>query len=344
MAATNVSQALSVDENERSTIEHGRRTNLNLRFLKTTYCPTVACHPLLSIDRAMEYAGVRALSNHQSDAEIFVAKVVSKLRLMRNLRRSSEGPAFVSFMGFSESKTLPFSYWTEMIPYCFDCWPSLYERWTSLFKRHRVRIAFFSARQSAQYFAETLPKMKSVWLPEATDPSEYCPSKSWTERDIDVLELGRKNDFFHSRIVGPLAEANRVHLFEKIKGKIIFPDRAGLIDGLSRSKLSICFPCSQTHPERSGTVETVTHRYFESMASKCLIVGHAPQELVDLFGYNPVIEVQAGNEFEQIESLLNNAGSIRDLVERNYGRLLEVGTWTGRVQTVLNVIQEQLLV
>jgi hypothetical protein len=288
----------------------------------------------------MEQAGTRALSNRQSKAEVFAAKVASKLRLMRNVRRSSAGPVFVSFMGFSESKTLPFSYWAEIVPYCFDCWPSLYERWTAFFKRHRVRIAFFSARQSAQYFADTLPHMKSVWLPEATDPFDYCPSKPWSARDIDVLELGRKNDRFHSMIVEPLAQRKRTHLSERVKGEIIFPDRASLINGLGRSKISICFPCSQTHPERSGPVETVTHRYFESMASNCLVVGHAPQELIDLFGYNPAIEVQGGHEVEQIESLLNHPDSFQSLIERNYRRLLEVGTWTSRVQTVLSVIRE----
>ncbi len=288
----------------------------------------------------MEQAGLRSVSNRQSKAEIFVAKVISKLRLMRNVRRSAAEPVFVNFMGFCESKTLPFAYWTEIVPYCFDCWPSLYERWTSFFKRHRVRIAFFSARQSAQYFANALPNMKSVWLPEATDPFEYCPSKSWSERDIDVLELGRKNDRFHDRIVEPLAKTGRTHLFERVKGEIIFSDRTGLINGLGRTKVSICFPCSQTHPERSGPVETVTLRYFESIASKCLIVGHAPQELIDLFGYNPVIEVQSGYEFEQMESLLNHLGPLQSLVERNYRRLLEVGTWKHRVATILDIFRE----
>jgi hypothetical protein len=307
-----------------------------LRFLRTTDCPTVACHPLLSIDRALEQAGVGGISNRQGSAAAFAAKAASKLRLMRNVRRSSAGPVFVSFMGFSESKTLPFSYWTEIVPYCFDCWPNLYERWTSFFKRHRVRIAFFSARQSAQYFTNTLPYMRSVWLPEATDPLEYCSSIPLSERNIDVLELGRRNDSFHRKIVQPLAAANRVHLFERVKGEIIFLDRAGLVDGLGRSKLSICFPCSQTHPERSGAIETVTHRYFESIASKCLILGHAPQELIDLFGYNPVIEVQSECEFEQIESILTKLDSFRGFVEDNYQRLFEVGTWKSRIQTVLS--------
>jgi hypothetical protein len=74
------------------------------------------------------------------------------------------------------------------------------------------------------------------------------------------------------------------------------------------------------------------------MASKCIIVGHAPQELIDIFGYNPVIEAEEGNEFEQIESLLDNLDSFQGLVERNYNRLLEVGTWKSRVDRVQDVL------
>ncbi len=291
----------------------------------------------------MEQAGVKSFSNHQNRAEVFFAKALSKLGLVWNVRCSSSDPVFVVFMGLSESRTFPFSYWTEIFPYCFDCWPNEYERWASFFKRHRVRLAFFSARQSAQHFAAELPGMQAVWLPEATNPLDYSASKSLADRDIDVLELGRKYDQFHFKIVDSLAAAGRRHLFEKVKGKIIFPDRASLIEGMGRSKISICFPSSQTHPESSGSVETVTHRYFESMASKCLIVGHAPKELTDLFGYNPVIEVQWGSEFGQIEQLLNNLGSFEDLVERNYLRLLEVGTWTSRVAKILDTLRAQLI-
>lgn len=310
-----------------------------LRFLSTAACLAVGYYPLLYIDRAMEQAGVRSVSNIQSKAGIFVAKVASRARLPRNLHRSAAGPVFVSLMGLSEDRILPFSCWSEIVPYCFDCWPSFYERWTSFFKRNRVRVAFFSARQSAEYFSEMLPKMRSVWLPEATDPNEYRPSRSLQERDIDVLELGRKNHSFHARIKDALAAARKTHLFERVPGQIVFPDKAGFIDGLSRSKISICFPSSQTHPERSGSVETVTHRYFESMASKCLILGHGPQELTDLFGYNPVLEAEPGHEFEQIESVLTNLDSFQDLVEKNYRRLLEVGTWKERVVTIVESLR-----
>lgn len=318
----------------------GLRNDLKLRFLTTTACPTVAYYPLLSLERALKAAGIPHLLNPQSEAEVFAAKAVSKLRLIRNLRHSSKGPVLVGFMGFSESKTLPFSYWTEIVPYCFDCWPASYERWASFFIGHHVRLAFFSARQSADYFGRSIPRMKSVWLPEATDSTEYNPTRSWSERDIDVLELGRRAEIYHNAVAARLAQQGRSHLFERVKGEIIFPTRAALVDGLSRSRISVCFPCSQTHPERSGTVETVTHRYFESMAARCLIIGHAPQELIDLFGYNPVVEAEANNEAAQIEFILLHPSSFQSLVDRNYGQLLKCGTWTSRVSTILDVFRD----
>ena len=66
--------------------------------------------------------------------------------------------------------------------------------------------------------------------------------------------------------------------------------RMPLAAGFGDAKVSVCFPSSTTHPQRSGSVETATHRYFESFASRCIVVGRAPAELVDLFGYNPVVE------------------------------------------------------
>jgi hypothetical protein len=319
-------------------ITPGKRSKL--RFLSTEDVGHVAFYPILYLDRAMEEAGIPPVINQQSKATALVAKIASRIGLIRNVSRSLAGPMFIGFMGFFESRTFPISCWTETIPYCFDCWPDRYDRWTSFFKRHRVRIAFFSARQSAQHFAQLLPKMTSVWLPEATDPSEYIPSKPWSERDIDVLELGRKYDAFHDKIAGPLAQTNRTHLFERVRGNVIFPKRADFIEGMARSKISICFPSSQTHPERSGSVETVTHRYFESIASKCIIVGHAPQELIDLFGYNPVVEVRAEHEFEDIDFLLNNLHMYQELVDRNYQRLLEVGTFTARVATIVDILDK----
>src|SRR5262249_21190109 len=69
------------------------------------------------------------------------------------------------------------------------------------------------------------------------------------------------------------------------------------------------------------------------------LFGHCPSELVDLFGYNPVIEAEADREAEQIESILSNLNSYEDLLERNYQRLLEVGTWRSRVPVIVEAAE-----
>ena len=323
-------------------LRHGTNNGarLQLRFLNTGPIKHVSRTHLLDIDRAIQAAGVAPLQNPQGKLETIAAKIVSRLGLTANLSRSSKGPVFVACMSHSESKLLPFAYWTEIIPYCFDCWDLDYPAWKSFFLRHRVRLAFFSARQSAQHFAGALPAMKSLWLPEATDPSEYHPENKLLDRNIDVLELGRKHDQFHSIIAPAMVTNKRVHLFEKVKGELVFAGHAAFTNGLGRSKISVCFPCSQTHVQRSGSIETVTHRYFQSMASKCILLGHCPSELSDLFGYNPVVEIEAGKEVAQIESILSNLDSFQNMVERNYQRLLEVGTWRSRASVVIEAAEQ----
>jgi hypothetical protein len=43
-----------------------------------------------------------------------------------------------------------------------------------------------------------------------------------------------------------------------------------------------------------------------------------------------------------IESILNDLRSFEGLVERNYGRLLEVGTWKSRVEEIFDHIPRSL--
>jgi hypothetical protein len=111
-----------------------------------------------------------------------------------------------------------------------------------------------------------------------------------------------------------------------------------LLEAWGTTKISICFPKTITDPERAGGVETVTFRYFESMAACCLIVGHCPAELEDLFGYNPVIEADMKNPAEQLLSILNNIDRYQSLVAKNHSRMVEVGSWDVRAQTMLSTL------
>jgi hypothetical protein len=299
----------------------------------------VNSYPLVSIDKIMAAKGLDAVRMPQATSWITIARVVAKLRLPLNLWRTARGPVFVACMGPEEYKTLPLACWTELIPYCFDCWAPIWRRWESIFRRLRVRLAFFTARQAAEHFAAAIPQMNAMWLPEAVDPLQYDGTKPLLVRQIDVLELGRRYDRFHSSIREGLERARKLHKFEQITGQIIFPTATEFRRGLGDSKISVCFPSSITHPERSGDVETVTLRYFESFASKCVVVGHSPRELEDLFGYNPVIEIESKRELEQIISVLENIQSYQSLVNKNYERLLETSTWELRIDTILGCAQ-----
>jgi hypothetical protein len=124
-------------------------------------------------------------------------------------------------------------------------------------------------------------------------------------------------------------------LYELAPGHVIFHTRADMIRGLQDSVISVCFPSSMTHPQRSGDVETLTQRYLESICAGTVVFGSAPAELVELFGYDPVIEARPGSELTQLQHILSVPSEYQGMVERNFQRLLEVGTWSRRADDIL---------
>ena len=299
-------------------------------------------YPVVSFEQSLAESGVRLVSHQLSPFCRFLPKAMARARMVRNFWKTGKAIYLAIFMGVAEYRLFPFSCCREVVVYCFDCWPGTYEGWEIFLRRNRIRLAFFSARRSAEYFSGRMPSMQSVWLPEAVDPDAYLNGESLDKRSIEVLELGRRHDIYHQAITQRLKENHRKHLYELVKGRIIFPTREALVQGLSDSKISVCFPCSLTHPQRSGDVETVTYCYFESMASGCLILGKCPQELLDLFEYNPVIEADWHDPYGQIGEILQDPGKYQDLVNRNYRRLLEVGTWRLRARSMIEVINKVL--
>lgn len=293
------------------------------------------------VESKLSEAGVGARSNEPSAAVAFVGRALGRMRLIRNIGLRGSKAYVVVMMGPTERRLFPVSYTNEVIPYCFDCWPKDYARWHGIFRRNRVQLAFFTARQSANYFRRRMPSMDCIWLPEATLPELHSSERPLRDRSIDVLELGRRHEGFHQAIESRLAEAGARHLYETEVGRIIFASDEDLKDALGDSKVSICFPSSVTHPERSGDVETVTHRYFESLASKTLVVGRGPAELNDLFGYNPVVEIDENDPADQLMSILERIDSYQGFVEQNRSSVIRVGSWGGRVGTLLDELAER---
>jgi hypothetical protein len=304
----------------------------DLRFVKTRFYEDPSNYPLFDIGTALEERGLKFKT--RSRGRQLMGRASVRFGTLRNFVRAGE-PLLIPFMGIHDRDVFPYCYWTELVPVLFDCWPNYFDWWESFFKRYRIRLAFFTARQSAEYFSGKLPGTTCVWLPEATDPRIYDPGGPLASREIDVLEFGRKYAVLHDKIRPALEEAGYVHNYQRGPRQFIFPDRASLCKGLCKAKVSICVPASITHPERSGWVNTTTHRYFESMAARCILLGICPPELSDHFGYNPVIAIEEGREAGQILDILKDPGAYQGLVDRNYQTLLQRGTWTSRVGDIL---------
>jgi len=103
----------------------------------------------------------------------------------------------------------------------------------------------------------------------------------------------------------------------------------------------ICFPQCDTNPFRGGNVETLTQRYWEAMLSGCLMVGRAPKELIDLVGYNPIIDVDWEDPENQLLDILNNVTSYQDLVDKNYSTAISRGPWDSRMNLMKNFLSER---
>lgn len=244
---------------------------------------------------------------------------------------------FTVMMGFvEESKFKPYGLFTNhnRSIFLFDAWPHDFEKIIDFVDKFKIDYIFVSASQSAFILNNKSNKNCYYWISEGINPIEYKQNIQLADKTIDVLALGRKYDRYHQLIVDEINTKKITYLYEKQKGELIFPTRVEFVEGLAKSKISICVPSNITHPERSGNIETMTIRYLQSMVSKCIILGHAPAEMIELFGYNPVIEIDYANPVKQIETILENYTEYEELIERNYNEVINNHTWKCRWEQI----------
>jgi hypothetical protein len=241
---------------------------------------------------------------------------------------------FIVLMSLNPQKCLPYFLLSgRKSVYLFDAWPNFYPKIRAFVHDFGIQHAFISSSQSAVCLAESIAGCQFHWTPEAVTPLQYHHYPI-SARDIDVLQFGRRYELYHRQIVGALEKAGKIYLFEQSPGQLIFPNRPAFVAGLARSRISICFPSNITHPERAGDVSTLTLRYLQSLASKCLVVGSAPEEMVRLFGYNPVIQADLQDPAGQLLSILENYDDFADLIEQNYRKVVAEHTWKHRWEQI----------
>lgn len=258
--------------------------------------------------------------------------------------------------------TFPYYATHEVIPFIWDCWPIYFDKMERWLKRHKVRTAIFTSKQEMEEMKRRVPELNTIWCSEAVDTSLYKEGKPLKDRSVDLLEFGRSNRLV---VNGEWLEDIN-HVCTKVEDKFLYTNEQ-LYDAMGDAKVTICLPRCMTQPDVAGNVETLTQRYWEAMSSRMVIVGHAPKELIDVVGYNPVIELDSINENynendnsgmnenynynekqegtldagEQICDILEHIEDYQELVDRNRRVALEMGDWKGRMKEVMVWLQQQ---
>ena len=75
------------------------------------------------------------------------------------------------------------------------------------------------------------------------------------------------------------------------------------------------------------------------MFSRMVMVGHAPQELVDFIGYNPVVELRDDMSAEDlIADVLEHIEDYQSLVDKNRETAESLGSWDVRMKWLMDKI------
>ena len=223
----------------------------------------------------------------------------------------------------------------EIIPFMWDCWPCYFERVCTWFKKHKVRTAIFTSSQTANQMRKCFPEMNIMHCPEGINISNYIEGKPLVKREIDLLEFGRSND----KVVKITLPESRKHVCTKVGGSYVFTNEQ-LYAVMGDAKVTIALPRNITEPQKAGDIETLTQRYWENMLSRIVMVGHAPKELVELIGYNPVVEMDCKNPCKQILDILDHIDRFQELVDRNRAIALQKSDWTSRMKQVMDFLKD----
>lgn len=236
---------------------------------------------------------------------------------------------FVS--GYSiQFDTFPDYAFYEVIPLIWDCWPKQVESVAAFFRKHQVKTAIFTSSQTADVFRGLFPQMNILTITEGIKIDLYSPGNVLSDRKIDILEIGRKDgNFFKSPLPEDINHIKTGNFARTFQSDEEF--RAALAD----TKVTVTVPRCDVDKKTAGNIETLTQRYWECMLSRIVMVGRAPKELIDLIGYNPVIDWDGNDASPLVSDILGNIGKYQDLVNRNYETAKEMASWEMRMKDIM---------
>ena len=220
----------------------------------------------------------------------------------------------------------------ELIPMIWDCWPPYFEKTCKWLKKHNVKSAIFTSSITADRVKNIIPDLNILTVTEGIDTAIYNEGEVLEKRSVNLYEIGGKGRNFFLK--HHPEDYLRLNHYQSLPSHESFEDFRNL---LADTKVTVIFPKCVTEPEIAGDVETLTQRYWECMLSRIVMVGHAPKELADLIGYNPVIELDRDNAVNHVESILKDISNpfYQKMVNKNREVALQMAPWEIRIKQIM---------
>jgi hypothetical protein len=223
------------------------------------------------------------------------------------------------------------------VPFLWDVWPDKIAPLIRFVRRNKIRTLFCTSSQIVEILKSRLLGVEIHWIPEGIKVDAYPKGENLKNRPVDILSYGRQmtsvvdelRDIVLTDKLNVLFREGDAHLFRT------FDD---LVNGLQSSKITICYPQSKTHPERAQNIETLTQRYWEAMLTGTLIVGAASKELIDVCGYNPIIEL-GDDSVKVVRDILSNIEDYQELADKNRKCAEEKAGWDKRMPEIMEILR-----
>lgn len=233
----------------------------------------------------------------------------------------------------------------EIIPFFWDVWPSTWERMYRALELLGVRTLFVTSRQVVNMINKET-NMHAYWIPEGINEKLYHKGESLVNRKFDIFEMGRRMPRYHDIIKILQLEGKikavppcNLNVNGTLNDRHVIYTNKELYHVMSGTKIMVCFPQCDTNPARAGNIETLTLRYWEAMLSRCIMVGRAPQELKDLIGYDPVIEVDWDRAQRQLYEILSCVDKYQNIVDHNYKIAKQYAPWNIRIPQMIRLLR-----
>lgn len=266
-------------------------------------------------------------------------KAIYPPRLLHGIAHRIELPSLNIFkqqarLRFVEACTINFDcwpnyLWCETIPFIWDCWPSMYDKIEKWFKKHKVKTAIFTSSITAEAMQKRCPNVNILHVTEGIDTSVYHAGISLAERCIDFLEYGSKQRNLFDQ---PIEGINHVNSTSIITQMMTWET---LLNTMADAKITLALPRCDIDPVGTEGLETLTQRFWEGMLSRSVLIGRAPQELIEFIGYNPVIKLDRNNAETQIKDILSHIEDYQSLVDKNRETAIAMAPWSIRIKKIM---------